>query len=156
MIRNDEKCWHEHVLQGYLLFSFGRFFILFFRQGSFSKASNFSSSFRIVSSKKNLLKQVWQGDSRGDREKQKHHFGSIYPLKNGLYISPTTEETTSSISSRNMASRQKSTRAYVCYNILHIYKYIHTYCIHIYIYIIYKYVTYRFYKKNMAFPNRTT
>jgi hypothetical protein len=38
---------------------------LFFRRGSCSKASNFSSSFRIVSSKKNLLKQVWQDDSQG-------------------------------------------------------------------------------------------
>ena len=116
---------------GLPVIAFGSF-ILFFRQGSFSKASNFSSSFRIVSSKKNL-KQVWQGDSRGDREKQKHHFGSIYPLKDGFYISPTTEKkTTGSISSRNMASRQKSTRAYVYYNILHIYiLYIHI--LHIYI-----------------------
>lgn len=44
-------------------------FILFFRQGSFSKASSFKSSFRIVSSKKSLrLKELWQGGSRGERE----------------------------------------------------------------------------------------
>ena len=116
---------------GLPVIAFGSF-ILFFRQGSFSKASNFSSSFRIVSSKKNL-KQVWQGDSRGDREKQKHHFGSIYPLKDGFYISPTTEKNYRQYFFKKYGKPTKiNTSPCILQYITYIY-YIYIYCIYIYI-----------------------